>query len=165
MPKRLKIDANSTPTAPAPMIPSVFGTVVRFRISMLVRMNCGSGCKPGQHARFRAGGDDDVLRLEGLRAAVSALTSTLPPPLASRALDPLDLVLLHQELDALGVLGDDPVLAVVDQRQVEAADSRSGCPAPSECRKYPRHRRYEAAPWSECSRRAGRCRPVSDPSR
>ena len=47
VPKRLKIEANSTPTAPAPMIPRVFGTVVRFRISMLVRMNCGSGSRPG----------------------------------------------------------------------------------------------------------------------
>ena len=36
------------------------------------------------------------------------------------ALDDVDLVLLHQELDALGVLGDDLVLAVDHQGEIEA---------------------------------------------
>ena len=80
VPKRLKIDANSTPTAPAPIMPIVFGTVVRFRISMLVRMNCGSGCRPGS---MRA--SDPVAIMMFLASWVcvlpsAALTSTLPPP-------------------------------------------------------------------------------------
>ena len=37
-----------------------------------------------------------------------------------RALDPVDLVLLEQELDALGQAGDDPVLAGVHLRHVDA---------------------------------------------
>ena len=70
VPKRLKMDANSTPTAPAPMISMDFGIAGRSRISMLVRMSSASGFEPGQHARFRAGGDDDVLRFQRLRAVV-----------------------------------------------------------------------------------------------
>ena len=70
-PKRRNIDANSTPTAPAPMIISDFGTCVRFRISMLVRMNSAIRFQAGQHAGFRAGRDQDVLRLEGLGAFVA----------------------------------------------------------------------------------------------
>ena len=79
-PKRSKMEANSTPTAPAPMIASVFGTAVRSRISMLVRMVFGSGSRPGQHAGFRAGGEDDVLRLERARS-VPVADLHLPPPL------------------------------------------------------------------------------------
>ena len=47
VPKRLNIEANSTPTAPAPMIARLLGTAFRFRISMLVRMNSASGSRPG----------------------------------------------------------------------------------------------------------------------
>ena len=43
----------------------------------------GVGLQAGQHARFRAGGDDDVLRLEGLGALSPLRTSTLPPRLSS----------------------------------------------------------------------------------
>ena len=71
MPKRWKQDANSTPTAPAPRIASDFGTSVRFRISMLVRMRLASGFKPGQHARFRTRGQHDVLGFEDLLAGVA----------------------------------------------------------------------------------------------
>ncbi len=70
VPKRRKMEANSTPTAPAPMMIRLFGTAVRLRISMLVRMVSGSGFEAGQHARFRAGGDDDVLRLQRLRRRI-----------------------------------------------------------------------------------------------
>ena len=84
------------------------GPRCRFRISMLVRMRLGVGLKPGQHARFRAGGDDDVLRFERARRRPPLRTSTWPRALQRGvALDPLHLVLLQQELDALGVLGDD----------------------------------------------------------
>src|SRR5207248_1825786 len=69
-----------------------------------------------QHARFRSGGDDDVLRLDDLAGDFN-----LPGALERRpALDPFDLVLLHQELNALSVLRDDAVLAIDDLRVIEA---------------------------------------------
>ena len=40
------------------------------------------GLQAGKHAGFRAGGDDDVLRLQSLGAGCSTVTSTLPPPLS-----------------------------------------------------------------------------------
>ncbi len=38
VPKRLKMEANSTPTAPAPMMPRLFGIAGRSRISIFVRI-------------------------------------------------------------------------------------------------------------------------------
>ena len=129
------MDANSTPTAPAPMMASDFGTVVRFRISILVRIRSGSGCKPGQHARFRAGGDDDVARFQGLRT-LRALHFDAPAALQPGvALDPLDLVLAQQELDALGVLVDDAVLLVDRPSGSRGPGSRNGCRRLPGCRK------------------------------
>ena len=79
VPKRLKMDANSTPTAPAPIIARLFGTAVRFRISILVRMNSASGSRPGS---MRA--SDPVAMMMFLASSVCApasdFTSTLPPP-------------------------------------------------------------------------------------
>ena len=71
-PKRLNMDANSTPTAPAPMIISDFGTAVQVQDLDVGEDEFGVGLQAGQHARFRAGGDQDVLRFEGLRAFVGA---------------------------------------------------------------------------------------------
>ena len=45
-PKLRKIDPNSTPTAPAPMMANDFGICLSDRISMLVRM-VSSGLSPG----------------------------------------------------------------------------------------------------------------------
>ena len=51
----------------------------------------------------------------------SEVTSSFPGTRqAAETLDHVDLVLLHQEVDALGVLGDDLVLAVEDQREIQA---------------------------------------------
>src|SRR5258708_2792111 len=52
---------------------------------------------PRQRLDVRAGGDDQVLRLELLRPNLHRV----PVAQAPVALDDLDLVLLHQELDAL----------------------------------------------------------------
>ncbi len=84
---------------------------------MLVRMLVRVRLQSGKHARFRAGGDDDIFGLECLdagfrfhfhlqRAATRALQN------GRIALHPVDLVLLHQELDALGMLRDDLVFAI-----------------------------------------------------
>ncbi len=60
-------------------------------------------------------------RVSRICAGPSPVTSTLAGAgQAAVALDPVDLVLLHQELDALGVLGDDLVLAVEHQGEIEA---------------------------------------------
>ncbi len=48
VPNELKIDANSTPTAPAPTITSVFGTAGSCKISMLLRTVFPSMSTPGR---------------------------------------------------------------------------------------------------------------------
>ena len=67
VPKRWKIDANSTPTAPAPMMASVFGTLGQVQNLNVGENELGIGFQAGEHARFRAGGDNDVLGFDGLR--------------------------------------------------------------------------------------------------
>ena len=47
LPKRLKIDANSTPTAPLPMIAIDFGTSFRWIASSLVMIRLRSISMPG----------------------------------------------------------------------------------------------------------------------
>ncbi len=73
----------------------------------------------GQHTRFRSGGDENVLRRERLHAFIGlhfdrarALDRAVP-------FDDLDLVLLHQKLDAFGVFLHDAVLAVDHLRVIE----------------------------------------------
>ena len=61
LPKRRKIDANSTPTAPLPMIAIDFGTSRRWIASSLVMIRCAIDLDAGHAARRRAGGDDDLL--------------------------------------------------------------------------------------------------------
>ena len=160
VPKRLKIDANSTPTAPAPITIRLFGTAVRFRISILVRMNSASGCKPGQHARFRAGGENDVLRFQRLHAGVRFHFDFAAALQRGEARDPLHLGPLQQEVDALGMLVDDSILAVLHLGIIEARDSRTGCPLYPNARTAPRRRRFAAAIWWGCSPPEGRFRPA-----
>ena len=118
LPKRRKIDANSTPTAPLPMIAIDFGTSARSNRLvarddvLLVDLDAGHA------ARRRSGGDDDLARRERARVGAGDLDLALAGQ-ARGALDPLDLVLLEQELDALGEAGDDLVLARVDARHVD----------------------------------------------
>ena len=75
-------------------------------------------CDAGNAARRRAGGDDDFLRLERLLVAFEDLDLAVPGQ-TRRALDPVDLVLLEQELDALGQPADDLVLARVHLPHVD----------------------------------------------
>ena len=73
------MDANSTPTAPAPIIASDFGTVVRFKISTLVRIKSGSGCNPGTMRAV----DPVAIRMffaSWVSVPPSVLTSTFPAP-------------------------------------------------------------------------------------
>ncbi len=71
-------------------------------------------------ARLRSGGDDNLARRgEHLRLAVSNLDPALAREPAA-ALDPVDLVLLEEELDAAGQALDDLVLARLHLRHVDA---------------------------------------------
>ena len=67
-----------------------------------------------------AGGDDDVLGLDHLRLAVAARHLDLAGAEdLSRAADDVDLVLLHQELDALDVAVDALLLEIHHRGQIE----------------------------------------------
>src|SRR5205809_1264021 len=68
----------------------------------------------------RAGGNDEVLRLHQLAVGLDRVAVAQPAP----GLDDLDLVLLHQVLDALVELADDGVSTLGDARVVVAHDLR-----------------------------------------
>jgi hypothetical protein len=73
-----------------------------------------------QRHHLGARGDDDVLGLNRLSAgAIGRDRNLVPAEQARRALDVGDLVFVEQELDALGEVGDDLVLAAHHRRQVE----------------------------------------------
>ena len=74
----------------------------------------------GQFHRHGAGGDDDVLRLVRDRRAVErSHIHHIVPLERAEALGPGDLVLLEEELDPLGVRGDDLLFALHHAREVE----------------------------------------------
>ena len=74
---------------------------------------------PRNAPRRRSGRDDDFLaREQRLGVAFEHVDAALSRQ-ARRALDPVDLVLLEQELDALGQAADDPVLPLLHLRHVD----------------------------------------------
>ncbi len=120
LPKRRKIDANSTPTAPLPRMTIDFGTSRSAIASSLVMIRLRSISTPGTLR-----GTDPVammISFAAVRLCVSpSTTSTVPRPvIVARAFDPFDLVFLEQELDALGQPGDDFVLARLHLIHVDA---------------------------------------------
>ena len=125
LPKLLKMEPNSTPTAPAPITTMDLGIWGRARISMLVRMRSASASTPGN---MRASEPVAIttffawtvllLTIGGFdRDGVNALFRRPGEPAV--ALDVSDLVLAHEEVEALHVLGDDPVLALQDGLPVD----------------------------------------------
>ena len=120
LPKRRKIDPNSTPTAPLPMMTIDFGITFRLIASSLVMIRLRSISMPGTLR-----GCEPVATMISFFTARVCLSpsviSTVPLP-ARRpdALDPVDLVLLEQELDAAGEALDDLVLARLDLVHVDA---------------------------------------------
>ena len=73
----------------------------------------------GDRDQFRTGGDDDVLGADNLGAAITLDGDFALGGDAALALEPVDLVLLEQELDAGGVVFDDLVLVGHHGRQVQ----------------------------------------------
>ena len=98
------------PIAPEPITSSDFGIAVRHHRLEIGPDQLLVGLEAGQHARPRAGRDDDVLGLiaagaeRALRRFGSCAAFTVTLPGASIVASPqitLDLVLLHQEADAV----------------------------------------------------------------
>ena len=80
----------------------------------------GVGLQAGKHAGLGAGRDDDVLCLQRLDAGIGLDFHLAAALEGGEARDALDLGALQQEFDAFGVLGDDPVLALLHFGIVEA---------------------------------------------
>ena len=113
------------------------------------------GLEPGQRARTRTGGEDDVLRLDvAERLAVLAPVTTMRPSPCEprRAVDHIDLVLLHQVARRRSTAARPPcgsrsttrgeVEARLVAREAELVGVRIS---------RDRSRRCAAAPWSGCS--------------
>ncbi len=111
-PKRLKMDANSTPTAPAPMIPMRAWDGWHIQDFNIGENQVRVGLKPGNHASFRAGRHNYVLGFDGLGTFVGRDFDASIPLQPRITLDDVDFVLAHEKVDALGVFGDDLVLAI-----------------------------------------------------
>jgi hypothetical protein len=125
----------------------------------------GVGLEAGKHAGFRAGGDDDVLGFEGLHAGIGLHFHFAAALERGVAADALHFGALEQQFHALGMLGDDAVLAVFDLGVIQARDSRTGCPPGRHARSAARHRQSAAGTWWGCSPPKGRCRPAWPVSR
>ena len=120
LPKRPKIEANSTPTAPLPRMTIDFGTSRRAIASSLVMIRLRSISTPGTLR-----GADPVamtISLVAVRLCVSPSTTSTLPRAGNRggALDPFDLVFLEQEFDALGKPGHDFVFTRLHLIHVDA---------------------------------------------
>ena len=78
LPKRRKIEANSTPTAPLPMMTIDFGIVLHVDRFVARDDPLAIDLDAGHAARLRAGGDDDfLLRRERLLVALGDLDLAL----------------------------------------------------------------------------------------
>ena len=108
VPRSWYIEANSTPTAPAPTMTMLLGSVFILRTSSLVTMRCAVRNQARQALDAAAGREDDVRGLEDPLAACArrAVLARLvdPDPTgsleAAAALHPRDLVLGHEALEA-----------------------------------------------------------------
>ena len=121
LPNRRKIDANSTPTAPLPRIAIDFGTSAQMnRLVAGDDRACGRSSMPGTLRGADPVATTISLACERARARRSVTSTRAGAGQPRGALDPVDLVLLEQELDAFGQARDDLVLARVDARHVDA---------------------------------------------
>ena len=105
------MEANSTPTAPAPTTTSDLGTSGSFRISRLPNDDLAVEFDAGQGTRLRAGGKHDVRGFDLGDVSVVLHRHAARACPASPASHGLHFILAKEKLDAFGVLVDDAVLA------------------------------------------------------
>ena len=121
VPKREKIDANSQPTAPAPMTSIDFGMRSSSRMWSELMMRLPSALMCG-----RSFGTEPMARMMFfvLSVCLPSTSTVLRSDDLAEAGDALDLVLLEEELDALGVVVDDALLALLDVGPVDGRRRR-----------------------------------------
>ena len=78
LPKRRKIDANSTPTAPLPMIDDRLGDLLQADRLVARDDALAIELDAGHAARLRAGGDDDLLACAVSVCLSPSVISTCP---------------------------------------------------------------------------------------
>ncbi len=165
VPKRWKMEANSTPTAPAPIITIDFGIAGRLRISLLVRRVLASGSRPGN---MRAS--------EPVASTIFFAVISCAAPLGighadfagagnlAEAADHFDLVLFEQEFHALRQLGNNLGFARQDRLPVERKLFADNAEFFGVLEVIVRRPRSTAGPWWGCSRRASTFRQTCRPS-
>ena len=114
-----KIEANSTPTAPAPTITSDFGTSGSFRMSRLPTITLPSNSTPGSE---RASEPVANMMCVASTSVILPSFSTATRPGPAQRPQPcmrLHFVLAEEKFDAFGVLVDDLVLARQHRRPIQ----------------------------------------------
>ena len=128
-PSRRQTEPISRPITPPPITTIFFGTSAQIERSgggddtLLVDLD------PGQADDVGTGGDDDVLRLDLLDLAVLARHRDLAggEDLAG-AVEGVDLVLLEQEFDALGIALNRVILMGAHRLEIELGLAHSRSP-------------------------------------
>ena len=111
VPNELKIEANSTPTAPAPIDDQRFRNCGQLQNFAIAQNYFAVDGHARQRAGFGAGGEHHVFRFDLGGLAVFFYGHASRAGAASPAGDGLTLFLRNKKFDALGVLVDDFVLA------------------------------------------------------
>ena len=104
---------------PAPTMPRRLGTSGQGEGAGIAEDQLFVEVAPGQRARARARGDDDVLGVEGLSAHRDVMPAPARPGEAAAAVEEGHLVLLEEVGDAVVVLLHHLVLALEHLREVE----------------------------------------------
>ena len=165
VPKDRKIEANSTPTAPAPTTTSVLGTCGSCRMSRLPTITLPSNSTPGsERASEPVANMIWVASTSVILPAFSTCTwcgaAQRPHPCMH-----FDFVFAEKELDALGVLIDDALFARQHRRPIDLDIGNLDAKFAGVLQSVVEFGVVAAEPWSECSPRAGRCRPEIRPFR
>ena len=161
-PKALKTSANSQPTAPAPTMTIDFGAFSRMSASSDEMTVVLFSSRPDLRQALTREPVEMTTAFfascfSSLPSAVLTATAFLPASVAG-ALDPRDLVLLEQELDALGVLRADGARALHGDAVVELDVADGDAEVGGVLDAVGERGRLEERLGRECSPRARRCR-------
>ena len=164
VPKRWKMEANSTPTAPAPIMTIDLGIAGRFRISLLVSRVLPSASRPGSMRASEPVASTIFFAVISCVAPWGSVTLILPgPEILPRPRIMSTLFFFSRNSTPLASLVTTLVLRARMAGQ-STATSFATMPNSLAFRSSRRRRRSAAGPWWECSRRAGKCRPTCRPS-